>query len=172
MIVGRSTPMRPLSSGFILQKSAPTIADLQWALHQGVIGAQVVVDVASALAAAGDTSEPTLALAMLTHADLPEVRLLMNSDLDEELRVNAKAKWLWIILSWLFETERDEGLFRELDDLYADYGYPDEMRPFGPYSPAYEGRRDPTEVRTAILGELQRYLQDGERRFGRDAASK
>lgn len=158
---------RPLSSQFILQKAALTLADLQWAFDQGIIGAQAVVDVASALAASGDSSEVILALAHLTHAELPDVRAMMAVKLDDEARANAKAKWLWLIVSWLYDTERDlEALFRELEQLYADYGYPEEMRPFGPYSPAYEGRRDPSEVRSALLGELQRYLKRGRDQFG------
>jgi hypothetical protein len=40
--------LEPLPSSFIVERTQPTLSELRWALENGVIGAQTVVDVASA----------------------------------------------------------------------------------------------------------------------------
>ncbi len=93
-----------------------------------------MVDAASELVANGHTSEATRDLAELRSADLSEVSLLLSCSFDEAQE--AKAKWLWLVLSWVCESERDGApLLEVLDGLYADFGYPEEMRAFGPYGP-------------------------------------
>lgn len=147
--------MRPLTSRFVLAKSDLTLAELQWAFENDVVGARVVIDAASDLVANGDTSEVTRDLAGLKSADLSEVSSLLTCRLGEAEEVVAKAKWLWLVSSWVYEGERNwDALLGDLEGLYADFGYPEGMRTFGPYAPAYEGRRDGSEVRKAIENEF------------------
>ena len=85
-----------------------------------------------------------------------------------ERAADVRRKWSWILLSWAYERHRDDDdVSNLLGSLYADLGYPEEMVPFGPYAPAYQGKRDPADVRRDILGEWRQYLEQGEEMFGK-----
>lgn len=160
--------VKPMPSAFLLSKTSFALPDLRWAFENGIIGAQVVVDVASAMLADGNESERVVQLAALTHQELPEVKQILGGCLEGADIDTIGAKWLWLTLSWVYEQEGDEdSVFDTIDELYADFGYPKEMVPFGPYAPAYQGKRDRSEVRRDVLQEWRRYLARGEERFGR-----
>jgi hypothetical protein len=145
------------------------LPELRWAFDNGVIGAQIVVDVATALMHAGDDSNVVTRLASVTHADLPDVReILSNVPVDNEESDAAHHKWVWLVLSWLYEHHRDDAdVFDKIDSLYADFGYPQEMLAFGPYAPAYQAKGDPKEQREEVVREWQRFVSRGEESFGR-----
>jgi hypothetical protein len=75
-------------------------------------------------------------------------------------------KRVWLVLAHLLGTHgHDESVFDKLDMLYADLGYPEEMRPFGPYAPAHEGKHDSETTRARILTEWRNYLTRAEATF-------
>ncbi len=158
---------QPLLSSFILNKTTVSLAELDWALNNGLIGAQTVVDIATSMLAAGDQAGAVLDLASVSHAELSEVKDLLaghSSGADES---EIRAKWLWLVLAHLYETQSsDDSVFDRLDALYADLGYPEEMAPFGPYAPAYQSKDDPQRARNQVLKEWRSYLADAEARFG------
>jgi hypothetical protein len=81
-----------------------------------------------------------------------------------------RAKWVWLVLSWVYEKHSNESsVFDIIDTLYADFGYPEEMVAFGPFAPACQAKSDPAETREEVLREWRRYLDRGEDRFGRRA---
>jgi hypothetical protein len=130
-----------------------------------------VVDIATSMLAAGDQAAAVLDLASVSHAELSEVKDLLtgqSSGIDEN---EIHAKWLWLVLAHLYETQgSDDSVFDKLDALYADFGYPEEMAPFGPYAPAYQSKDDPQRVRNEVLKEWQSYLASAEGKFGVQAA--
>jgi hypothetical protein len=162
--------MDPIPSSFILGKTSWSLPELQWAFENGVIGVQTVVDVASSMLASGSDSDQVIRLAGLTHHELPEAKEILKGNLvGEDINV-IRAKWVWLVLSWVYEKHSDESsVFDTIDALYADFGYPEEMVPFGPYAPAYQAKSDPAEMREEVLREWRCYLDRGEDRFGRRA---
>lgn len=161
--------LEPLPSSFILGKTRLSLPEVRWAYENGLIGAQTVVDVAVAMLTEGlNSSELVVNLAGVGHADLPEVgellaQVALPSDVEE-----IKKKWTWIVLSWAYERHHEDAEVSDvIEGLYADLGYPEELASFGPYAPAYQGKRDPVEVRRDILGQWHKYLKSGEALFGK-----
>jgi hypothetical protein len=151
----------PIPSSFIVDKTLLSLSELRWAFDNAVIGAQTVVDVAkSMLARAGDGSNIVMRLAAVTHAGLPELReILLVVPLDEGEVDVIRRKWVWLVLSWLYEHHRDDDdVLDKIDGLYADFGYPQEMVAFGPYAPAYQNKGDPVLQREAVISEWRQYL--------------
>jgi hypothetical protein len=164
----------PIPSSFIQERTSLSLAELRWAFDNGVIGAQIVVDVAKSKAAREeDDSIVVRQLAAVAHPDLPQVReILLEVPLDNE-EVNAiRRKWVWLVLSWLYENQRDDAdVFDKVDGLYADFGYPEEMAAFGPYAPAYQVKGDSAQVREQVVGEWRQYLTRAGEEFGRGRTS-
>ena len=150
----------PISSSFIMDRASWSLPALRWALDNGIIGAQIVVDVARSIAQAGDDSSIVARLAAVTHAELPEVsEILLEAPLQEGEAELIRRKWVWLVLSWLYEYHRNDGdVLVQIDALYADFGYPQEMVAFGPYAPAYQVKGDPIQQREAVMSEWLRYL--------------
>jgi len=158
-----------IQSSFIGEKTSLSLPELRWAFDNGIIGAQIAVDVAKAMKRAGDDSNVVTRLASVTHAELGEVReILSEVKVGDEEADESRRKWAWLVLSWLYEHHRDDAdVLDKIDGLYADFGYPQEMAAFGPYAPAYQAKGDPTDQRKEVVGEWRRYLARGEESFGR-----
>lgn len=161
--------IRPIPASFVLEKTTLPLVEARWAFDNGVIGAQVVVDIARAMRDTGDDSPVVARLAAVRHADLPSVREILSEVMvDAEEGEQARRRWLWVVLAWLYENQReDANVLDELDGIYADLGYPEEMASFGPYAPVYQAKGDPDEQRRAVFDEWRRYLSRGEESFGR-----
>jgi len=108
-------------------------------------------------------------LAGLTHSELPEAKELLKGCAGGDVE-EPRAKWVWLVLSWVWERHGgDIDLFDSLDtldSLYSDLA-PPEMEPFGPHAAAYQGKGDPQQAREQVLGELRKYLAEGESKFGK-----
>jgi hypothetical protein len=92
-------------------------------------------------------------------------KVVVHPASSEELR----PKWVWLLMSWLYEHQDEEiNVFETIDRLYADLGYPPEMAPFGPYVPAYQSKGDPQEAKRQVVREWHEYLERGEKEFGID----
>jgi len=149
------------------------LPELNWALDNGIIGAQTIVDVAASMIGSKDDSDIITRLAGVNHAELPEVReILAEVPSDDGQADVIRRKWLWLVLSWLYEHHGDdEDVFEKVDGIYADFGYPEEMVTFGPYAPAYQAKGDPATMREEVLREWRRYLARGNETFGRQSAA-
>jgi hypothetical protein len=158
-----------IPSSFIVEKTTLSLPELRWAFDNGVVGAQIVVDVAKAMKYGGDDANIVMQLVSVTHADLSEVReIISNVAVDDEVAEASRHKWVWLVLSWLYEHHREDAdVFDKIDGLYADFAYPQEMAAFGPYAPAYQAKGDPTKQRKEVVGEWRRFLSRGEESFGR-----
>jgi len=64
--------------------------------------------------------------------------LCLTSELDDESMI--KRKWLFIILSWLWENRNNfNEPLAEVESIYADFSYPSEIESFVRYMPATDG---------------------------------
>jgi hypothetical protein len=118
-----------------------SLPELKWAFDNGLIGAQTVVDFAAVMVAEGSDSPLLVDLAGTMHDELGAVKenvgkVMVHPASSEELR----RKWVWLLMSWLYEHQDEINVFETIDRLYADLGYPPEMAPFGPYAPAYQSK--------------------------------
>jgi hypothetical protein len=163
----------PIPSSFIVNKSSLSLPELRWAFDNGIIGAQAIVDVAASIVGSKDDSTIITRLAGVTHAELPEVRdILEGVPIDDGQADVIRHKWVWLVLSWLYEHHGgDDDVFEKVDGLYSDLGYPEEMVTFGPYAPAYQAKGDPATMRNEVLSEWRRYLARGDETFGRQSAA-
>ena len=159
--------LEPIPSAFLMGLARFSVPELRWAYDNGLIGAQTVVDLARAMVAREDSSpELVVQLAEALHADLRDVTQLLENVSPGGDHTEIKRKWTWVVLSWAYERHRDDARAPEvLEELYADLGYPEEMVPFGPYAPAFQGVRDPTDVRREIMHEWRSYLEHGAELF-------
>ena len=85
-------------------------------------------------------------LAGLTQAELAEVPSLLEkvvSAAEAEDSTASQGKWLYLVLAWVYEHRAEVvdplGL---VEQLYADFGYPAELRGFVRFMPP-EGRYEP-----------------------------
>jgi hypothetical protein len=154
---------------FLLSKSPLSLQEVRWALEAGIIGAQTTVDIATDLVAAGSTEAVAIELAGLTREELGEAaHLLRQVRIPEELLDFIRRKWTWLVLAWTYEKHSgDSDFVAQVDSLYADLGYPDEMIPFGPFSQSYQGKVDPDDARKQITAAWQKYLAHGNSLYGR-----
>lgn len=91
----------------------------------------------------GSKSQAVLDLAILNKAETSDAETLskiLGSEHpvydDEEVA----RKWLYIVLSWLFENRSDVGdPLKEVEAVYADFNYPNEIESFVRYMPAQSG---------------------------------
>jgi hypothetical protein len=159
----------PISSSFLAEKASLSLSDLRWAIDNGIIGAQTVVDGARTLLAEDDKDPLVLELAALGPEELSSVtNLLQRVPVPEQAEADIRRKWVWLVLLWLYDRHHNEpDVLEAVESLYADLGYPDEMASFGPYAPAYQVRRDPNEQRDEVMSQWRKYLKDGAESFGR-----
>lgn len=88
----------------------------------------------------GEEATAVVELAGLSKSDVSMVGELLdrlaNNSTDED-NIEAKAKWLYLQLAWLFENRLtiDDPL-GEVEKIYADFDYPEDVASFVRYMPA------------------------------------
>jgi hypothetical protein len=84
----------------------------------------------------------------------------------EEIRV----KWLWLVLSWIFAHRNQyRDPLRKVEEVYADFGYPDRIAGFVRYMPSDVSSLAGREANEARLYERWRnYIEEGARLYCRD----
>ena len=143
-----------ITSTFIRARSHLTWREVEFGLQNGWLTDEGAIDLAIECVTAGDDSPDVVELASVLPHDkykVPEiVRRLAERDPE-----CSKDKWLFLLLAWLYE-HRDtiEEPLAIVEELYADFDYPEEIATFVRYMPP----QDPSRV-----GEL--YLLDAWRRY-------
>ena len=128
---------------FIRERLVLTWTDVAWGFQNGWLQADAVVTYAVEKLAEGDEADAAeVELAGLMPAELARVPAL----LDEVVKSKgadystAKANWLYLVLAWVFENRNDSddplGL---VEEIYADFNYPSEIRNFVRYMPPEDG---------------------------------
>ncbi|MEU4314946.1 DUF2247 family protein [Nocardia sp. NPDC024068] len=116
----------------------------------------------------------TLALSAVVPSDtkmgvIEDISLLLSDELYrlpelmDELAQHDDHVWVYLAIAWVHENPDEfEDPFGTVEDLYADFDYPDDVAPFVRYMPP------PTGSLPGMLGMRQRwrrYLSDGRDRY-------
>jgi hypothetical protein len=83
----------PIPSSFVLQKAERSLPELRWALENGLIGVQNVVDAAGAMLACGQDSDLLVRLAGVTHAEFADVTGMLAEVRVPEPTRDVRRKW-------------------------------------------------------------------------------
>lgn len=163
--MNRSVRYVPLS--FIRDRRPVTWPLLWMGVREGWVPEADVIDFAVAKLEEGDEREAVVELASLfSHEEdeVPELleRLAEDEGYDEK---DMRLAWLRLLLAWIYENrEQLSDPLGIIEGLYADFGYPEEIRELVRYTPPSNGSRPwelEPEQRTRRLIELWRsYLAE------------
>lgn len=99
-----------------------------------------------------------------TRALVEQLAQITPAEDDEEIR----GKWLYLVLAWIYEhKEMYPDPLQTVEEVYADFGYPERVADFVRYMPTNEpdlGSRELNEVR--LYERWKRYLDDEGARIG------
>lgn len=120
-----------LPAKFVVERALPTGAELAYGFREGWLSREGVVEVALAKYNANVALLPAEEdLALLLSDDLDQVEEMVGtlefSDVPAEIRARF---WLFLALAWLLDHRSDyEDPFGVIEQLYADFDYPEEIR--------------------------------------------
>lgn len=148
-----------LPAGFVVERALPTGAELAYGFREGWLSREDVVEVALAKYKAEVPLLPAEEeLALLLSDDLDQVEELVAalefSDEPAELRARL---WLFLALAWLLDhrSEYDDPL-GVIEQLYADFDYPEEIRSLVRFMPPGPGDLPGVE---GIAGRWRGYVE-------------
>ena len=137
-----------IPADFVLGRTRLTWGEARFGWDRGWLDAQSIRDLAiNALEEKAENDPSELRLAGL-HEDemwaLPALVEKLASAESESSLEKAKKKWLCLILAWLYErrVELDDP-FAIIDEIYADFDYPEEIKGFVSYMPVNESSSTP-----------------------------
>jgi hypothetical protein len=147
---------------FVRSRSPLTWREVEFGLQHGWLAAQAAIDLAIDQVMGGNESSDVAELASVLPHEEHNVPELVHrlAERDPEC---SKDKWLFLLLSWLYEnrTAFEEPL-ELVEELYADFDYPEEIASFVRYMPP----RDPSRVGESYLLEAWRsYLDAAGRKY-------
>jgi hypothetical protein len=138
-----------------------TWAEVEFGLAHSYIAPGTVIDYATdkiANESEPDPEELTIAASSKEDSILERVRKIAARDVHAD-QVDVKAKWLCVLLAWLYENRLafDDPLSL-VEELYVEFDYPRELAPFVRYMPSDEpslGSKEQNEDRLITrLGEF------------------
>jgi hypothetical protein len=147
---------------FIQSRSRLTWREVEFGLENGWLTNEAVIALAINRVTTGDVSTDVLALASVLPNEKYEVPQILRR-LAERDSVCSKGKWLFLLLAWLYE-HRDavEEPLGVVEQLYADFDYPEEIASFVRYMPP----EDPSRVgESYLLDSWRRYLETAARNY-------
>jgi hypothetical protein len=130
----------PITFGFLRTHAKITWRDIDYGLKHGLIDASVPIEMAAATLLEEPSHPPAVAdLAVLTTRDRFDVMDNVKRLADEQatpLPDEERRKWLFLTLAWLYENRALIAQPLEaLNAVYAEFGYPEEIKDFIPYMP-------------------------------------
>lgn len=133
----------PIPFEFIASKLTLNWCDIKWGYDKGIITPDAPIQKAERTVLAGSYNDTELELSFLFSDDAPSVTTLLSylcSVSGHNDDSASKKKWLFITLSWLWvnRTEFADPLM-EVEAVYADFDYPQEMDGFIKYMPPADG---------------------------------
>lgn len=135
--------MLPITYDFIDGNVVLLWCDVKWAYERKLIGWHVIVKHAENLVLLGESSQLELELSCKDKMDTHEINLILDHlvmhcvSTDER---EAREKWLYIILLWLFIHRGDYSEPLEMvESIYADFDYPEIIKDFVRYMPIDDG---------------------------------
>lgn len=158
----------PIPFNFVRDRLDLTWADVAWGYWKGWLDPDSVVEYAvTQLAGNDDAGSAVVELAGLTRSDLAEVPLLLEKVVGAERSENNRAserKWLYLVLAWVYDCRAElSDPLGVVEQLYADFGYPEELRGFVRYMPP-EDHYEPqahthAENITRLFSKWEEYLE-------------
>jgi hypothetical protein len=148
-----------LPGRFVLDRVVPTPSELTYGYRLGWIAPAVAVELALAgLGVFADASAAYEELALLLSDRLDEVPQLIDELARAAEQVGDEARvWLFLALCWVYENrETFTDPLAVVEQLYADFEYPEETEGFVRFLPVPEGV--PTGV-AAVHGRWAQYLE-------------
>jgi len=150
----------PMTVDFVAEHVEPTPAELARGFRLRFLDEAAVVRLAERSIGDGRTPDPTVdALSQLLADELDRVEPLI-SDIEERHGVGdteASRIWLYLVLLLTFERRDVSGdPMSDVEQIYADFDYPEEIEGFVPFLPAPDGQ---ASGREAIEARWSAYLQ-------------
>ncbi len=132
--------LTPIPFSFVQDRLGLTWADVAWGYQKGWLDAAGVVESAVAQLARDDDARAALIeLAGLTRSEFSEVPLLLEKVVGEqgaETNPDPERKWLFLVLAWAYDHRAElSDPLGIVEQVYADFGYPVELRGFVRYMP-------------------------------------
>jgi hypothetical protein len=148
---------------FIRPRSRLTWREVEFGLENGWLSDDAAIDLAIDRVTAGDDSRDVVELASVLPHEKYKIPQIVRRLAERDPRCS-KDKWLFLLLAWLYEHRKIvEEPLAVIEQLYADFGYPEEIASFVRYMPA----QDPSRVgEPYLLDAWRRYLDT----VGRDYA--
>ena len=157
-----------ISTDFILDKRPVNWQDVLWGYENKFLGWRSIIEFSEKRLLDGSDVGLEVDLVSFTKENAGEVGNILRelagkefSSSDEKI----KEKWLYIVLSWLFETrsEIDDPL-AYIEEIYADFDYPDEIVEFVRYMPVNGGydasEHTSIENEQRLLNKWKEYLDN------------
>jgi len=161
-----SESSRPLPFTFVDSHVHLLPAELAAGYRLGYVDEWTVVKLAERVFAAGNCQVSAIEeLALLLSDDLDRVPALVAEVETETNMTDAEERrvWLFLVLQWVYEhREISADPMGDLEKVYADFDYPQEMEPFVPFMPAPAGKSSGPE---AIEERLRAYLDSRSREY-------
>jgi hypothetical protein len=167
--------MRVVPLLFIKTKKVPlSFREAAWGFHRGYLAPQGIVEMACIEVVSGVEDSTVLSIASLDNDDdtraIPSLleTLFATGEAFDEGRI--ADKWLYIHLAWAFDNWSSfETAFDEVEAIYAEFGYPEEISAFVRYMPCVDGY-DPgahseQESRIRLREKWKNYLRQHQQLF-------
>jgi hypothetical protein len=154
-----------LSGRYIRSKGTVGWNEVLYALDRGWLSPRAVVEYAEALVEEGSDDSRVIELAGMFRGEEHGVRDIVEAMASHDGDVedgSAVMKWMCIILGWVY---RRQGDFPDplgvVEELYAEFGYPQELEPFVRYMPVVDGvlEASTTQNEARMFEEWRRFVE-------------
>jgi hypothetical protein len=152
-------------------------SDIMWAYERGVYGKQALVDFAR-LKKIEEIEQADLS--RLTKDNLWKAEEILPNliRLEESSDSQACHKWLYIVLSYIYENISDPvKALDKVEEIYTDFNYPKEIEGFVKFMPETDALYNPAAHSSEVnlkkmLTEWKNYLEKSAKKFGAAKATK
>jgi hypothetical protein len=159
------TPAIQIPVDYLMTHTHLDWGDVLYGIENGFISSNDAVKIAiERVSQNDDANETEVELAGLLRSEVELRGLEIVRELStEKCDVDAKSIWLYLLLAWLFDhkAECDDPL-RIVEQIYADFDYPEEISAFVRYMPPQDGYRPQDhsleENRERLFGLWHEYL--------------
>ena len=155
--------------GFIRDKVRMSWRDVLFGLDQQLLDPRGAIELATELLGADGHPVPTLIdLANVKREEEARAHVERLATCESEVAgEETRGKWLYIVLAWILENQRDYAdPLRTVEEVYADFDYPESIVGFVRYMPSDEpdlGSRELHEAR--LYGKWKAYVEECTRKY-------
>ncbi|MFU9139212.1 DUF2247 family protein [Erwinia tasmaniensis] len=133
----------PIPFEFIEKNTRLSWCDVKWGYENNLITSDVPIRKAENIVLTGSYTNAELELSFVIPGESDHVDSFLKelcSDFEQENDPAIKQKWLFILLSWLWNNLNNfEEPLAEVEIIYADFDYPHEIEGFIKYMPPSDG---------------------------------